>query len=330
MNIALVGFGYWGPNILRNFLKIKNCKISYVCDISTQKLKFINRYFPKILTTNYLDDILSDDDVNAVIIVTPVSTHYKIARKCLQAQKHVLIEKPMTDSVTHANHLIKIAQQNDRILMVDHTYLYTSAIQQIKKLIKKGSIGKIQYLDSIRANLGLFRPDINVLWDLAPHDISICNYLFEEKPISVQAVGKSHTNLDLEDIAYLTLNYKTGKIAHFTCSWIFPTKIRQIIIGGTKKMIFFDDVTQHKKIQIFDSGFKVRKNKTNFSVKYRQGKILTPKLQQYEALQNMAEDFVNSIKINSLPVSNYQIGLDVVEILVAAQKSIKKSTKINL
>lgn len=330
MNIAIIGFGYWGPNLLRNFSNTKNCNVTYIVDLIPQNLEKINQTHSNITTTNSAERVFKDSNVDAVVIATEVSSHYSLAKMSLEHGKHVLIEKPMTNSVTKAKELIDLANSKKRMLMVDHTYLYTSAVQKMKELIKSGSIGTIQYIDSIRANLGIFQPDVNVLWDLAPHDIAICNYLIEEKPVSVQAIGKSHTSTNLEDIAYLTLHYNSKKIAHFNCSWISPVKIRQMLVGGDKKMIVFNDVESVDKIKVYDSSYQEKTNSEdshNSLIEYHVGKPFIPEISKREGLLGVTEDFVRASLENKKPISDSSLGLEVVQILEAAQKSIKNHGK---
>lgn len=325
MKIAILGYGYWGPNLVRNFNNAKDCEVSWVFDMSEQQLIKVNNSHPNIKTTMLLDDVLNDTETTAVAIATPVFTHFKLAKMALLAGKHVLIEKPMTSSVTEANELIALAKEQGKILMVDHTYLYTDAVQKIKQLLDEGQIGKLQYIDSTRINLGLFQRDVNVLWDLAPHDISICNYLMDELPIAVQAVGVAHTDNNLANIAYLTLFYKNNQIAHFNCSWVSPVKIRQMLIGGDQKMILFNDLETTEKLRIYDKGYSVvpESDRDRLLVDYRIGDITIPKIPQTEALGAMAKDFIQSIESNKQPLSSSKSGLEVVKILEAAEKSIQ-------
>lgn len=325
MKIAILGYGYWGPNLVRNFNNAKDCEVSWVFDMSEQQLIKVNNTHPNIKTTKLLDEILNDPETTAVAIATPVFTHFKLAKKALMAGKHVLIEKPMTSSVAEANELINLAKEQGKILMVDHTYLYTDAVQKIKQLLDEGQIGKLQYIDSTRINLGLFQRDVNVLWDLAPHDISICNYLMDELPIAVQAVGVAHTDNNLANIAYLTLFYKSNQIAHFNCSWVSPVKIRQMLIGGDQKMILFNDLETTEKLRIYDKGYSVvpESDRDRLLVDYRIGDITIPKIPQTEALGAMAKDFIQSIENNREPLSSSKSGLEVVKILEAAEKSIQ-------
>jgi predicted dehydrogenase len=329
MNIAIVGFGYWGPNLVRNFNSVTDCKVKFVCDFRAERLVVVNKQYPSIETTNDFDFVLKDSSIEAVVIATPVFTHFDLAKKALLNGKNVLIEKPMTSNSEEAGTLKELADKMQKVLMVDHTFLYTGAVQKMKSLINEGNIGKIQYFDSTRINLGLFQPDINVLWDLAPHDISILNYLIEEKPYSVNATGISHTNNDIENIAYLTVNYNSGFIAHFNCSWTSPVKIRTMLVGGNKKMLLFNDLEPTEKIRIYDTGYehKTDEEKRSVLVDYRAGDVYLPKIDSKEALFGMASDFISAIKNNTAPVSDFNSGLCVIKILEASQQSIKQKGK---
>jgi predicted dehydrogenase len=315
MNIGIIGFGYWGQNLVRNFKNIKNCNVTHIAESQKERHERIHKLYPDI-TISTFNQIITNSNIDAVVIATSISSHYELAKAALENDKHVLIEKPMADSEKNALELIRLSKQQKKILMVDHTYLYTGAVQEIKELTDDGSLGEILYVDSIRANLGKFQSDFNVLWDLAPHDISIINYLINEKPISVQAIGKSYTKNELESIAYLILHYKSNKIIHLNCSWVSPIKIRTMIIAGSKKMLVFDDLEQ-KKIRIYDKNFQN-------NITSNDG-ILEPEFSSKEGLSVMAEDFVNSIINDKQPLSNSNLGLEVVKILEASQKSIKNN-----
>ena len=315
MNISVIGFGYWGTNLVRNFKNIKNCNVTHIAESEVSRHKQIHELYPDI-TISTFNQIITNSNIDAVVIATSISSHYELAKAALENDKHVLIEKPMADSEKNALELIRLSKQQKKILMVDHTYLYTGAVQEIKELTDDGSLGEILYVDSIRANLGKFQSDFNVLWDLAPHDISIINYLINEKPISVQAIGKSYIKNELESIAYLILHYKSNKIIHLNCSWVSPIKIRTMIIAGSKKMLVFDDLEQ-KKIRIYDKNFQN-------NITSNDG-ILEPEFSSKEGLSVMAEDFVNSIINDKEPLSNSNLGLEVVKILEASQKSIKNN-----
>jgi predicted dehydrogenase len=333
INVGMVGYGYWGNNLLRNFINTPNCNLRTVCDLRTERLQIAQKLFPSIGITTSIDALLNDTSIDAVVVATPVFLHYKFAKMALLAGKHVLVEKPLTASVAEAEELIGLATQKNLVLAVDHTFLFTSSIQKIKGLVDTGYFGNLQYFDSTRVNLGLFQPDVNVIWDLAPHDISILNYLVKEKPFSVSCTGQSHTANNLENIAYLTVNYSSNFIAHFSCSWISPVKIRRILIGGDQKMCLYDDVEPTEKVKIYDTGFEVKneEEKHKMLIDYRVGDIYIPKIDQKEALSAMALDFVNAIIGNIKPLVDGQAGLEVVKILDAAQRSINlKGAEIKL
>jgi predicted dehydrogenase len=333
INVGMVGYGYWGNNLLRNFMNTPGCTLKTVCDLRLERLKIAQKQFPSIEITDKIEDLINDAKIDAVIVATPVFLHFKFAKMALLAGKHVLVEKPLTASVDEATELVNLAKDKNLILAVDHTFLFTGSVQKIKSMVDDGSFGKLQYFDSIRINLGLFQPDINVIWDLAPHDISILNYLIDEKPVSVSCTGQSHTSNKLENIAYLTLQYQSDFIAHFSCSWVSPVKIRRILIGGDQKMCLYDDVEPTEKVKIYDTGFDVKneEEKHKMLIDYRAGDIYIPKIAQKEALSEMAKDFINAIDKNQRPLVDGESGLEVVKILDAAQKSINnKGQEIKL
>lgn len=326
MNIAIIGYGYWGPNLVRNFSLVNDCKVSVVSDFRPERLTIVSKTYPGINVTQNPEEIFGNNDIDAVVIATPVFTHFELAKKALQSGKHVLLEKPMTASVQEAEELIAMADKLGLLLMVDHTFLYTGAVNKMKEIIDNDGIGKIQYFDSSRINLGLFQPDVNVLWDLAPHDISILLHLIKDKPYSVNATGISHTHNGIENVAYLTVNYQSDFIAHFSCSWTSPVKLRTMLIGGDKKMLLFDDLQPSEKVRVYDTGYsyKTDEEKNRLLVDYRTGDVHIPKIASTEALLGMAKDFVSCIKAKQNPVSNASLGLQVIKVLEAAQKSIKK------
>ena len=329
INIGIIGYGYWGPNLVRNFNGNKNFNVAKVADCRDERLFALQRIYPNIVTTTNTEDVINDKFIDAVAIATPVFTHYKLAKAALENGKHVILEKPMTSTSQEAEELIELALKKGLSLMVDHTFLYTGAVQKIKQIIDSDAIGNIRYLDSTRINLGLFQPDINVLWDLAPHDISILTHLIKEKPYSLNATGVSHTGNNLENIAYLTVNFESGFIAHFNCSWTSPVKIRLILIGGDKKMIVFNDLEPTEKIKIYDTGYNIKndEDKEKLLIDYRSGDIFIPKTPSTEALALMAEDFAQSILNKKNPVSDFNSGLSVVKILEASNLSIKNTGK---
>lgn len=331
LKVAILGFGYWGPNLLRNFSLFDTCTVHTVVDKRPERLKIAKKNYPAVNTSTDLEEVLVNPEIDAVAIATPVFSHYPFAKKAIENGKHVLIEKPMTASRAHALELIDIAAKRNKVLMVDHTFLYTGAIKKIKEIIGYGVVGKLQYFDSVRINLGLFNPEVNVIWDLAPHDISILQHICEEKPYSVVATGISHTGNSIENIAYITVNYESDLIAHFTCSWSSPVKIRKILIGGTNKMILFDDVEPTEKVKVYDTSYRVNagsdEDKYNMLVDYRLGDIFVPRIGQEEALYGVAADFLSAILNGTAPVSGWKNGLDVVTVLEAAERSVKNRGK---
>lgn len=325
VNVGIIGYGYWGPNLVRNFYATKDCCVRAVADARPDRLQQLGKLFPGIAGVAEAEELIYDPLLDAIVIATPVSTHFTLARKALAEGKHVLLEKPMTSSVQEAETLINLAEQKHLLLMVDHTFLYTGAVQKMRQLVDSNELGTIKYLDSTRINLGLFQSDINVLWDLAPHDISILNYLVKERPYSVNATGITHTHNNIENIAYLTVNYASGFIAHFNCSWTSPVKVRMMLIGGDKKMILYNDLELTEKIKVYDTGYShaTDEEKKQVLVDYRTGDIHVPKLATTEALLGMAGDFIACLQEKKQPESSCHLGLDVVRILEASSKSIK-------
>ncbi|HEX3079964.1 MAG TPA: Gfo/Idh/MocA family oxidoreductase [Puia sp.] len=329
IKVGVIGYGYWGPNIVRNFFVTPDCTVRMVADGRQERLNLLAKTFPSIQGVKGAEDIIGSSEVDAIVIATPVHTHFELAKRALLQGKHVLIEKPMTSSVREADELIELATRKGLTLMADHTFLYTGAVQKMKEIIQTEVIGTPLYFDSSRINLGLFQPDINVLWDLAPHDISILTYLITEVPESINATGISHTGNKIENIAYLTVNYNSNFIAHFVCSWSSPVKVRQTLIGGDKKMILYNDLEPSEKVRVYDTGYnhKTEEDRTRIMVDYRTGDVYIPKLSSREALAGVADDFVQSVIHKREPMSNATLGKSVVRILEASQESIKNNGK---
>ena len=327
IQVGIIGYGYWGPNLVRNFYSQQGCSIKAVADSRPGRLDQLAQLYPSINRVTNADDIINDPDINAVIIATPVFSHFSLAQKALLQGKHVLLEKPMASTVKECEVLIELALQKNLVLMVDHTFLYTGAVEKIKETIDSNTLGNIKYLDSTRINLGLFQPDINVLWDLAPHDLSILRYIYNANPYSVNATGISHAANGIENMAFMTINYNSGFIAHFNCSWTSPVKVRMMLIGGDKKMIIYNDVEPTEKIKIYDTGYELKtdEDKKQILVDYRAGDIFVPKISNKEALASVSSDFITCINEQKLPRSSYHIGLDIVKILEAAERSIKNN-----
>lgn len=329
MNLALIGFGYWGKNLARNIQNSKSCSFFALAEGDEKRRDtFLNQY-PSVKVFETAEELNQQEEIDAVVIATPVDTHYPLAKAALNAGKHVLVEKPMTSNYEQAKELVELAKEKGLLLMVDHTFLYTGAVKLIKDKIDSGVVGNIQYIDSTRINLGLFQHDVNVLWDLAPHDISMCSYWVNQKPKSVSAIGAIHTQSDIENIAYLTLKYENDLIAHFNCSWVSPVKIRQMLVGGDQKMIVFNDMEPSEKVKIYDTGYEAKTEEeiNKLLVDYRTGDIQIPQIDRTEALALMIDDFVSSIESGADPISSTEIGLEVVKVLDAAQRSIKQNGK---
>lgn len=329
INIGVIGYGYWGPNIVRNFFSAADCTVKAVADGRPERLAAMNKIFPSIKGVKTGDEIINDTEIDAVVVATPVFTHFALAKKALENGKHVLIEKPMTSTVAEAEELIELATKKGLTLMADHTFLYTGAVRKMKELIDTDIIGTPRYFDSARINLGLFQPDINVLWDLAPHDISILTYLITETPLSINATGISHTHNNIENIAYMTVNYNSDFIAHFNCSWTSPVKVRQTLIGGDKKMIVYNDLEPSEKLRVYDTGYNHTTvlDRNTIMVDYRTGDVYIPKIQLSEALSGVANDFIQSIINKTKPLACAELGMQVVKILEASQESIKNKGK---
>ncbi len=325
INVGIVGLGYWGPNLVRNFQSVNGAEVHSVADFDNNRLQKIHQLYPKINLCNDANEIFENPEIDAVVLATPINTHYDLAKKALLKNKSVMVEKPLATSRAEVLELMEIADARGLSLMVDHTFLYTGAVQKIKNVIDSGELGQLQYFDSTRINLGLFNPNWSVIWDLAVHDLSIFDYISGgKKPVAVSATGIAHTKMGIENLAYISLFFDDDTFAHITSSWISPVKIRKTLIGGTKKMIIYDDVEPTEKIKIYDSGFSVStpEDMHKWLIDYRFGDIYIPKLPQIEALKGVAEDFVKSISEKTTPLGNANSGLNVVTILEAAQKSL--------
>lgn len=332
INISVIGFGYWGPNIVRNFNSVEGVKVVSICDKNQDSLKHAKRFYPDIEVTSNCYDVITSPDIDAVAVVTPVSTHFKLAKEALENGKHVFVEKPFTASTAQAEELIELAEKKNLKIMVDHTLLFTGAVRKIKEIIDNNTLGKIYYYDSTRVNLGLFQHDVNVIWDLAPHDFSIMDYLIKEKPVAVSACGKAHFNV-MEDIAYITVYFTSNLIAHFSVNWLSPVKVRTTLLGGERKMLLWNDVSADEKIKIYDKGVEIKNREGIYDllVSYRSGDMWAPKVSQKEALQIETEYFIDCILNDKTPMNDGYAGLRVVKMLDACSKSLKnKGQMINL
>ena len=324
-NVAVVGCGYWGPNLIRNFKSLPNCVVKKVCDPNSERLGHMHRLYPELQPVTRFDDVVNDKSIDAVAIATPVALHYDLARRCLLAGKHTFIEKPMASSAEQCMELIEIAKRKDLTLMVGHTFLYSSAVRRIKEIVDSGEIGDILYISARRLNLGLFQKDINVFWDLAPHDISIILYIMNEVPLGINCHGKAHFTAGIEDVTTLILNFSNGGYATIHSSWIDPNKVREMTFVGSKKMIVYDDNAPLEKIKIYDKRVQAPPHYETFAdfyYSYHYGDIHTPYLQQVEPLKVECQHFLDCIKDKSSPLSCGENGLQVVRILEAAAQSI--------
>jgi predicted dehydrogenase len=329
MKVGVIGLGYWGPNLVRNFSALPDVEKVVACDQRTERLQFIKNKFPAVELTNNADDVINGNS-DIVVIATPVYTHYNIAMSCLEAGKHIWVEKPFTATTTEAESLIEIAEKRNLKIFVDHTFIYTGAVRKMKELVDKGELGKILYFDSERINLGLFQRDVNVVWDLAPHDLSIMNYVLGNHKIeAVCSNGIANYN-GKENIAHLSIYFEDNCFAHFHVNWTSPVKIRRMIVGGDKKMLVFDDMENFEKIKVYDSGvdFKTQESIHEALVQYRIGDMFSPKVNQTEALALGAQEFINAIKENRNPLTDGVDGLNVVKILEASSQSLKERGKM--
>jgi len=331
VRIALVGYGYWGQNLLRNFCELDEADVIMMCDFDARALKRAKRRHPSIEVTESYAEVLADPRVDAVVLATPVSSHYPFAKKALQARKHVLVEKPLAQSSAQVMDLIELADSVGKNLMVDHTFLYTGAVRRMKALVDSGEIGELLYFDSVRISLGLVQSDINVLWDLGPHDLSIMDYLLEREPIAISATGVKHLNTPYENIAYVTAQFEGNLIAHFHLNWLAPVKVRRTLVGGSKKMVVYDDMEASEKIKVYDKGVVQTHDpecREKMLTGYRNGDMLAPQLEGGEALRLMAKEFVASINDKRAPMSDGRAGLRVVRMLEAAQRSIEENGRL--
>ena len=325
LRIGVIGYGYWGPNIVRNFNAANGSEVAMVCDMNQQSLKKVKKAYPGVRVTTDKAELIKDPEVDAVAIATPVFTHHELAKMALNEGKSVFVEKPFTHTVEEAEELIELAEKKKLKIMVDHTFLYTGAVRKIRQLVEDNVLGDLYYFDSMRINLGLFQHDVNVVWDLAPHDIAIMDFVIGEKPQAVVATGSGHFGRDLEDIAYLTFYYNRNTIAHINVNWLSPVKVRTTLIGGQKKMLVWNDLEPDEKIKIYDKGVQVRtkEGKYNLLVDYRSGDMWAPKIEQTEALRLLAETFVGYVENGGTVVNDGVAGLNIVKMLVASNKSLQ-------
>lgn len=328
IRVGVIGAGYWGPNLIRNFAVCPTTKLVAVCDKDRARLDKVLVGYPGVDGIANVDDLLARDDVDAVVIATPVGTHAPLGLAALRAGKHLLVEKPLAGNVRDAEAMVAAARDAERVLMVDHTFIYSGPVRKIKEIVDSGELGDIYYVDSVRINLGLFQHDVNVVWDLAPHDLSIMDYLIGRLPKSLSAFGTCHTDRDgvIEDVAYLNLDFGDGLMASFHVNWLSPVKIRSFLVGGSKKGLVYNDLSPDEKVKVYDRGITVAADpeaRAGLLVGYRTGDVWSPKIDTIEPLQTMVRHFADCIATGTTPLTDGESGLRIVRILEAAQRSIK-------
>lgn len=327
INVGVVGCGYWGPNLIRNFRALPDCELKLMCDLDEKRLKHMRSLYPEIEADTDFDHMLNGANLDAVVIATSVRSHYRMARASLEAGKHTFIEKPMATSTEECEELVELAQRKGLVLMVGHTFLYSAPVRKIKEIVSWGDIGEIRYISSRRLNLGLFQKDINVAWDLAPHDISIILYIMDESPVSVNCWGQAHITPGVEDVTTMCLNFRNGRLATIQNSWLDPRKVREMTIVGTKRMIVYDDVASLEKIKIYDARVEVPPHYDTFAefhYSYHYGDMYVPYIKQEEPLRVECQHFLDCIRHGRTPLTSGRQGLELVKILEASTQSLKQ------
>lgn len=330
IKVAVIGYGYWGHNIVRNFQTTPEIQIVAICDQNRENLKKAQKLYPQVKLSTHYREVIDSPESDVIAVVTPVNTHYELSKLVLKAGKHLFVEKPFTDNSKHAEELIELAEKKNLIIMVDHTFLFTAAVRKIKELIEDGTLGDLYYYDATRVNLGLFRQDVNVIWDLAPHDFSIMNHLISKKPNALAAHGMDHCGDGLYNTAYITL-YFDNLIAHFNFNWLSPVKIRTTYLGGQKKMIVWDDLESDEKVKVYNKGISIEDSDERnlvHRINYRLGDVWIPQLEPKEALSTEAEYFAECIKDGKKPLNDGHSGLKVIQLLEAADLSIRQKGKL--
>jgi predicted dehydrogenase len=329
LRVGVIGYGYWGPNIVRNFHGQERSRVVAVCDKSPKSLKRVQQTYPDMRVTDCCNELVTATDIDVIAVVTPVWTHFDLAKAALENGKHVFVEKPFTCTTAQAEELIELAERKNLKIMVDHTFLFTGAVKRIKQFIDDGTLGNLYYYDSTRVNLGLFQHDVNVIWDLAPHDLSIMDYLIKEKPEAVVATGERHLN-GVADIAFINIFYPNNIIGHINVNWLSPVKVRTTLIGGEKKMLVWNDLEADEKIKVYDKGVQMTSGEGVYQllVSYRSGDMWAPRVEQVEALREEAAYFANCIFDDKKPFNDGVAGLSVVKMLEAADRSLEQKGKI--
>jgi len=327
IHVGVIGYGYWGPNLVRNLSETDGLRVAAIADMRPDCRSAAEKRHPGVLTFDAAASVIDRDDVDAIVIATPIATHYPLARAAIERGKHVLVEKPLAGSTAHAEALAALAHERDVRLMVDHTFVYTGAVRRIRALIDAGDLGELQYLDSVRVNFGLFQQDSNVIWDLATHDLSIMDYLIDARPVAVSADGAATAGFDHENVAYVTVHFDNGFLAHFHVNWLAPLKIRRMLLGGQQRMLVYDDTDPSEKVRVYDKGvdFDVTddEERRRILISYRTGDMYAPKLDRQEALALVAREFADSITEHRAPLTDAASGIRVVGLLEAAERSLR-------
>ncbi len=329
LKIGVIGYGYWGPNVVRNFFNTPNAVVSSVCDLSPKSLQRVRRMYPSMAVTTNPLDIVTSPDIDAVAIVTPISHHFPLAKRALENGKHVFVEKPFTANVAEAEELIELAERKNLRIMVDHTFLFGGAVRKIRSLMSSDTLGRLYYYDSTRVNLGMFQHDANVVWDLAPHDLSIIDYLIADAPEAVVATGEKHVS-DVEDMAFVTMYFPNNVIAHLNVNWLSPVKVRTTLIGGEKRMLVWNDLEADEKIKVYDKGVERSNDPSGYDlrVSYRAGDLWVPRVEQVEALALETQYFVDCVLRGETPFNDGSAGLRVVQMLEAIDQSMSNKGKM--
>ena len=325
INIGVVGYGYWGPNLVRNFVEVSGARVRAVSDLSAARLGLAASRYPGVVATPNAMELIADPQIDAVVVATPVSSHFELAHASLSAGKHVLVEKPLTSTAEEAERLVELAERKGLTLMVDHTFIYTGAIRKVRELVQAGGVGDVYYFDSERINLGLFQRDVNVIWDLAVHDLSIMDYVLPARPTAVSVTGMSHVRGAPENIAYLTLFFPGQMIAHIHVNWLAPVKLRRTLIGGSRKMVVYDEMERSEPIKVYDKGIAPQTGTEGVHqmlIDYRVGDMWAPHVDPTEALKVEAKHFVDCVENRARPTTDGEMGLRVVRILEAASQSL--------
>jgi predicted dehydrogenase len=325
IRFGVIGYGYWGPNVVRNLDHLEKADVLAVCDMNENARQRVQKAHPNVAVTSDRSELTKSSDIEAIAVVTPVWTHYELAKEALENGKHVFVEKPFTSNTAQAEELIELAAKKNLKIMVDHTFLFTGAVRKIKELLNENALGKLYYYDSTRVNLGLFQHDVNVIWDLAPHDLSIMDHLIEERPEAIVATGQSHLN-GFEDVAFITVYFPNKIVAHINVNWLSPVKVRTTLIGGEKKMLVWNDQAADEQVKVYDKGVSVtsREGVYNLLVNYRSGDMWAPRLERAEALTHELSYFVDCITKNETPVNDGHAGYRVVKMLEASNQSLRQ------